>query len=73
MWCFYMRLEIVQDTILIFYDNVFGHVFRFDRHFKVFGVRIPGKVATCSGAKRPPVPSVTVQAFRGKPSGLIGA
>ena len=34
---------------------------------------IPGKVATCSERKRPSVPRITVQAFRGKPSRLIGA
>jgi hypothetical protein len=30
-------------------------------------------VSMCSGGKRPPVPRITVQAFRRKPSGLIGA
>ena len=34
---------------------------------------IPGKSSICSGPFRPPVPGITVQAFRGKPSGFIGA
>ena len=34
---------------------------------------IPVKVSICSGGKRPPVPRITVQAFRRKPSGIIGA
>jgi len=34
---------------------------------------IPVKVSISSGGKRPPVPRITVQAFRWKPSRLIGA
>jgi hypothetical protein len=41
--------------------------------WKRIWVPIPGKVSMCSGGKRPPVPRITVQAFRRKPSSLIGA
>jgi integrase len=36
-------------------------------------VHIPGKSSICSGGFRPPVPRITVQAFRGEPSSFIGA
>jgi len=60
---------------LIYAGKEKAAIFTHDIDFLRIAARlpIPGKSSSRSGGFRPPVPGISVQAFRWKPSGLIGA